>query len=314
MIPVKISVFLIIFIWNAFITADDFSSQFKIAHNIIGEKDPLIKQIPSLLATTTNSPHLLFDEEELPEDLTFTLCDLASDDTEPEKNNALYFLKTKSLVELNSPLFYLTASGTLHCSLTIKGYTLRTINEEDFSTFKKFRSDPTIMMFMNGGAQDEASSKMRFDILLNRVKNNNPMAWLAVVENKSTQVIGFAALGLPSTKEPGVGELVVFFEPNSQAQGLGSAMLHECLTTFAPEVRRLGCEGIIEFQCFLGEPLQKIYAAVHAENTLALKILNKSKMRQITEGNKPITMIEEKEQAQKNNAYLEKKCFEYILP
>ena len=200
---------------------------------------------------------------------------------EAEYNNRVE--PKKSLIDLKSPYFYLDQNNLLQCRYPIKEYTLRTIVLDDFETFKKLRSDPYTMSFMAGGTQDEAGSKARFDILLNRVKNNNPMAWLTVEENETKKIVGFAALGLPSSKEPGVGELIVFFEPNTQARGLGTLMLKACLTEFAPEVCRLGKEGFSEFQCFFGKPLHTVYAAINPNNTLALKILQKSPMKQVTE-------------------------------
>lgn len=188
---------------------------------------------------------------------------------------------TKSLQEINSPFFYLNDQNILQCRFPIKDYTLRTIILDDFDSFKKLRSDHLTMCFMAGGTQNEASSKARFDILLNRVHNNNPMAWLTIVNNQTKNVMGFAALGLPSSQTPGVGELIVFFEPNTQAKGLGTAMLDQCLKVFGPEVARLGREGFAEFQCFFGKPLHKIYAAIHPQNLMALKILQKSVMKQI---------------------------------
>jgi RimJ/RimL family protein N-acetyltransferase len=187
----------------------------------------------------------------------------------------------KSIEDLNSDFFYFDKTiQHLQCkvSLPTVNCSCRTIAKTDQSAFLNFLTTHSITKFLGNNENQEVIESF-FNRILQRVITNNPMAWLAVIDNDTQQVIGFAGLGIPFNGEPGAGELIVFFDTIAQKKGVGTALLSLCLSKIAPEIQQLGVDGFPEFCCFQGEALNTIYATVHTDNEAALKILLRSSMK-----------------------------------
>lgn len=173
----------------------------------------------------------------------------------------------------------------LHVSLEGETWAAREVLAADLPGYQGILNNPAVMQqFGNGELLPPPLIQQRLETAwLPRFRDGHPHGPLTVTDHKA-QYMGYVVAS--AGEAPGVSELAYAYLPDQWGKGVGSAVVKTIVQTWAPEVRRIGLGTdlnpeedvniIRAFNCFGGQPLQRIDATARLSNQASGKILIKN--------------------------------------
>lgn len=167
------------------------------------------------------------------------------------------------------------------------------VSFKDLQFYQSLFCNDTVMSFYGDGQiRTPENTNNRINIWTERFKKGQPHGGMTIFHANNNEPIGYIVAG--GGDVPGASEVAYAYVPEVWGNGIGSNVIENFVTKWAPEVRRIGLgieldeikdkEIINKFQCFSGKTLERLDATASPSNIGSWKILLKNKFTKADSG------------------------------